>query len=73
MEEIDEFDDALIDELRSRAADALLTSAIADEETLHDSEPAQDLLDLDGMDEHTARVLASSGVINQEDLADRKQ
>jgi N utilization substance protein A len=70
MEEIDEFDDALIDELRSRAADALLTSAIADEESLHDSEPAQDLLDLDGMDEHTARVFASKGVTTQEDLAE---
>jgi N utilization substance protein A len=70
MEEIDEFDDALIDELRSRAADALLTLAIADEETLHDSEPAQDLLDLEGMDEHMARVFATKGVITQEDLAE---
>lgn len=70
MADIEEFDDDLIDELRNRAADALLTSAIAEEENLHDSEPAQDLLDLDGMDEHTARVLASHGVVTQEDLAE---
>jgi len=70
MESIEEFDDELIDELRSRAADALLTAAIADEEKLHDAEPAQDLLELEGMDEHTARVLASNGVVTQEDLAE---
>jgi N utilization substance protein A len=70
MESIDEFDDALIDELRSRAADALLTTAIAKEEVLQGAQPQQDLLDLEGMDEHTARVLASRGVTSQEDLAE---
>jgi N utilization substance protein A len=70
MEGIEEFDDALIDELRSRAADALLTSAIAEEEMLQKAQPADDLLALDGMDEHTARVLASKGVVVQEDLAE---
>jgi len=70
MEAIEEFDDALIDELRSRAADALLTSAIADEEALQNAKPDDDLLALDGMDEHTAKVLASSGVVSQEGLAE---
>ncbi len=70
MEAIEEFDDALIDELRSRAADALLTSAIAEEEILQNAEPAADLVKLDGMDEHTAKVLASNGVVSQEDLAE---
>jgi N utilization substance protein A len=70
MEAIEEFDDALIDELRNRAADALLTSAIAEEEVLQKSTPDADLLGLDGMDEHTARVLASKGVVSQEDLAE---
>ena len=70
MEAIEEFDDALIDELRNRAADALLTSAIAEEEVLQKAEPDADLLALDGMDEHTARVLASKGVVTQEDLAE---
>ena len=70
MEAIEEFDDALIDEIRNRAADALLTSAIADEEVLQKAEPDADLLALDGMDDHTARVLASKGVVSQEDLAE---
>jgi N utilization substance protein A len=70
MEAIDEFDDALIDELRNRAADSLLTSAIAEEEVLQNASPDADLLALDGMDEHTAKVLASKGVISQEDLAE---
>jgi N utilization substance protein A len=70
LENIEEFDETLIDELRSRAADALLTSAIAEEEMLQKAQPADDLLNLEGMDEHTARVLASKGVIAQEDLAE---
>jgi len=70
MEGIEEFDDELIDELRSRAADALLTSAIAEEEILQKAQPAEDLLALEGMDEHTARVLASKGIVAQEDLAE---
>ncbi len=70
MEAIEEFDDTLIDELRNRAADALLTSAIADEEVLQNAKPDSDLLALDGMDEHTAKVLASSGVVSQEALAE---
>ncbi|MFW2439230.1 MAG: helix-hairpin-helix domain-containing protein, partial [Arenicellales bacterium] len=70
IEAIEEFDDTLIDELRSRAADALLTSAIAEEEVLQNANPDADLLALDGMDEHTAKVLASSGVVSQEDLAE---
>ncbi|GMR05852.1 MAG: transcription termination factor NusA [Gammaproteobacteria bacterium] len=70
MEAIEEFDDALIDELRNRAADALLTSAIAEEEALQNAKPDADLLALDGMDEHTAKVLANSGVVSQEGLAE---
>lgn len=70
MEAIEEFDDTLIDELRNRAADALLTSAIAEEEALQNAKPDADLLALDGMDEHTAKVLANSGVISQEGLAE---
>ena len=57
-------------ELRNRAADALLTSAIAEEEALQNAKPDADLLALDGMDEHTAKVLANSGVISQEGLAE---
>ena len=68
--DIEEFDEELVDELRRRAEDALLTSAIAEEEALKLAEPAEDLLNLEGMDEMTARRLASQGIKTQEDLAD---
>ncbi len=68
--DIEEFDEALVDELRSRAEDALVTRAIAQEEQLKLAEPQPDLLELDGMDEHTGRVLASHGIRTREDLAE---
>jgi len=68
---IDEFDEELVNELRRRAEDALLVTAIAKEEKLHLAEPEQDLLDVEGMDEHTARLLAANGIRTQEDLADQ--
>ncbi|MDH3638456.1 MAG: transcription termination factor NusA [Gammaproteobacteria bacterium] len=68
--DIEEFDEELVDELRNRAEDNLVTRAIAQEEQLKLAEPLPDLLELDGMDEHTARVLASHGIRSQEDLAD---
>ena len=39
-------------------------------EALKLAEPSQDLLDLEGMDETTARLLASQGIKTQEDLAE---
>jgi len=68
---IDEFDEELVNELRRRAEDGLLVSAIAKEEKLHLAEPEQDLLDVEGMDEHTARLLASNGICTQEALAEQ--
>lgn len=68
MMEIEAFDEATVNELRSRARNALLTQAIASEEKVeHDIE---DLLKVVGMDHDTARLLASKGVATQEDLAD---
>ena len=51
MMAIDGFDKDTAEELRARAKDALLTQAIASEERLGSSEPADDLLGMDGMDE----------------------
>ncbi len=68
MLEIESFDEATVNELRSRARNALLVEAIASEE--HVENVASDLLSLDGMDNETARVLAGKGVKTQEDLAD---
>lgn len=71
MLEIDGFDEDIVEELRNRAKDALLNMALADEEVLESSEPAEDLLNMDGMDKHLAFVLAARGVVSMEDLAEQ--
>ncbi|TQV74835.1 transcription termination/antitermination protein NusA [Aliikangiella marina] len=71
MLEIEGFDEDLIEALKARAKDALLTKAIASEEKLEGSEPAEDLLNMDGMDRHLAFVLASKGIVTMEDLAEQ--
>ena len=70
MLDIEEFDEELVDELRRRAEDALVTKAIVQEEALKMAEPEADLLEMEGMDEHTARLLASKGIKSMEDLAE---
>jgi len=68
MQEIESFDEATVNELRSRARNALLTQAIASEEQVeHDIE---DLMKVEGMDNDTARLLAAKGIPTQEALAD---
>ncbi len=69
MTQIEEFDEEIVEELRNRARDVLLTRAIAGEEK--GSTPAQDLLEMDGMDEELAYKLAAKGVITMEDLAEQ--
>jgi transcription termination/antitermination protein NusA len=69
--EIEEFDEEIVEELRGRARDALLAQAIRSEEELEAPEPAQDLLDLEGMDARLAFQLASRGVCTMEDLAEQ--
>ncbi len=69
--EIEGLDEDTIEELRERAKSALTTKALASEEALDGAEPAEDLLNLDGMERHLAFVLASRGVVTLEDLADQ--
>ena len=71
MLSIDGFDEDIVNELRARAKDHLLTKAIANEEKLADAHPAEDLLSLEGMDKALAHELAVRGVINREDLAEQ--
>jgi N utilization substance protein A len=71
MLEIDGLNEEIVEELRERAKEALTTQALASEETLEGAEPAQDLLDLDGLERHLAFVLASRGVCTLEDLAEQ--
>ena len=67
---IEEFDEGIVDELRNRARDVLLTQAIVQEEKIDEVEPAEDLLSLEGMDRGLAFLLASKGVVTREDLAE---
>ncbi len=71
MLDIDGLNEEIIEQLRERAKEALTTQALASEETLEGAEPAQDLLDLDGLERHLAFVLASRGVRTLEDLAEQ--
>jgi len=68
---IEEFDEGIVEELRSRARDVLLTQAIVSEEIIDAAEPAEDLLNLEGMDRELAFELAGKGVITREDLAEQ--
>jgi N utilization substance protein A len=69
--EIEEFDEEIVEELRGRARDALLTLAIASEEKLSNAEPTADLLGMEGMDKSLAYNLASRGILSMEDLAEQ--
>ncbi|MBA2780353.1 transcription termination factor NusA [Billgrantia kenyensis] len=71
MLEIEELDEELVEELRARAKDELLTLAIASEEELDGAQPADDLLEMDGMERHLAFILASRGIVTMEDLAEQ--
>ncbi|EMR13025.1 transcription elongation factor NusA [Methylophaga lonarensis MPL] len=71
MLDIEEFDEDIVAELRSRARDVLLTRAIASEEQLESAEPQQDLLDMEGMTTELALILASKGVATLDDLAEQ--
>jgi len=71
MLDIEEFDEGMIEELRNRAKDVLLTKALATEELIGDAKPADDLLGMDGMDEKLALKMAAKGIITMEDLAEQ--
>jgi N utilization substance protein A len=68
---IEGFDEDIANELRARAKDALLTQALASEESMGGGEPAEDLLAMDGMDEDLAQELAKLNICTMEDLAEQ--
>jgi len=71
MLDIDGLNEDIVEELRERAKASLTTQALASEETLEGAEPAEDLLNLEGMEKHLAFVLASKGVCTLEELAEQ--
>ncbi|WPB58876.1 transcription termination factor NusA [Xylophilus sp. GOD-11R] len=68
MLEIESFDEDTVNELRSRAKDALLTMEIAREENV--GGVSQDLRDLGGLTPEHISTLATAGVHTRDDLAD---
>ena len=71
MLDVEEFDADLVSELRERAKDVMLTRAIVSEEKLHNAKPADDLINMDGMDDALAYQMASQGIVTMEDLAEQ--
>ena len=70
MLEIDAFDKDLVEQLRNRAKDAVLISAIATEEKIESREPDEDLLNMVGMDKELAHDLAKKDIVSMNDLAE---
>jgi N utilization substance protein A len=68
MLDMEGLDEATVNELRSRARDALLVQAIASEEQAENAE--LDLRTLEGMDSDLAAKLAQAGVKTRDDLGD---
>lgn len=68
---IEEFDEDIVEELRGRAKDILLTRAISSEEDLTSVEPAKDLQEMEGMDLDLAYKMAAKGIVSMEDLAEQ--
>ncbi len=71
MQSIEEFDDDIVEELRTRARDILLTKAIVSAERGDVPEPADDLLELEGMTRALADALAAQDVVTRENLAEQ--
>ncbi|MEZ8143746.1 transcription termination/antitermination protein NusA [Enterovibrio norvegicus FF-33] len=69
--EVNGLDEDTVEELRSRAKEALTTIALAKEEILDGAEPAEDLLGLEGLERDMAFRLAAKGICTLEDLADQ--
>jgi N utilization substance protein A len=65
--EIEAFDEEIVNELRERARTALLTEAIAKDTPI----PADDLLEMKGMDKELAYKLAELGIRTMDELAEQ--
>ena len=67
MLDIEAFDEETVEELRTRARNALLTEAIAREEMV---EGATDLMSLEGMDADLVAKLGENGIADRDSLAE---
>lgn len=69
--QIDGLDEATVEALRERAKNALTTLALAKDESFIDSKPADDLLNLQGLERPMAFKMAAKGVCTLEELAEQ--
>jgi N utilization substance protein A len=67
---IEEFDEEIVEELRNRANDTLLTMALTSGKGLSGS-PDDTLLSMEGMTDELAHKLASKGISTMEELAEQ--
>ncbi|ASQ44868.1 transcription termination factor NusA [Legionella clemsonensis] len=67
---IEEFDEEIIDELRNRANDILLTQALTSGQGLPGT-PSESLLGMEGMTESLATSLAAKGITTMDELAEQ--
>ncbi|MDT0497195.1 transcription termination factor NusA [Algiphilus sp. W345] len=68
--EIEEFDEEIVAELRSRARDALLTRAIASAEHVGEGQAGDALQSVEGVDDDMAQKLTEHGIKTRDDLAE---
>jgi N utilization substance protein A len=68
---VEGLDEDIVNELRARSEDVLLTKALAKEEEFGDKTPADDLLALEGVSREMAFIMANNGIECREDLAEQ--
>lgn len=69
--EINTIEESVLLALREKAKDYMLMQAIVKEEAISGQEPAEDLLNMEGMSEEVAFRLAAHGIVTREDLAEQ--
>lgn len=70
LAEIDGFDDEVVEELRNRAGDALLAQALGGDSS-EDATAAEDLANMQGMDEELLAYLVDRSICTMDDLAEQ--
>jgi N utilization substance protein A len=68
---IEGFDEELVNELRARARDALIGKEIAEQEALQAQAMEHDLVNLPGMTDELAQLLAAHDILTMDDLAEQ--
>lgn len=68
---IEEFDEEIVEELRNRANDSLLTQALTSGSNLDDDNSSESLLTMEGMTSTIAASLANIGITTMDELAEQ--